>query len=107
MYNQYQLLASKSVVLKQTLLREWHDDRLVPWAHYVPVSQSLEELPELVSYSTTSERGQRKAKEIADLGREWHAKAFREVDLSIYVYRLLLEMARLQDPKRPAAHISE
>ncbi|MGG6497011.1 UNVERIFIED_CONTAM: glycosyl transferase family 90, partial [Bacteroidetes bacterium 56_B9] len=54
----YQLLASKSVVLKQTLLREWHDDRLVPWAHYVPVSQGLEELPELVSYLTTSVRGQ-------------------------------------------------
>ncbi|PPJ57916.1 hypothetical protein CBER1_09854 [Cercospora berteroae] len=103
----YQLLASKSVVLKQTLLREWHDDRLVPWAHYVPVSQGLEELPELVSYLTTSERGQRKAKEIADLGREWHSKAFREVDLSIYVYRLLLEMARLQDPKRQAVHISK
>lgn len=96
----YRLLASKSVPLKQTLLREWHDDRLVPWAHYIPVSQSMEEIPELVSYLTTSETGQLKAKEVAELGREWHAKAFREIDLSIYVYRLLLEIARLQDPDR-------
>lgn len=96
----YQLLASRSVPLKQTLLREWHDDRLVPWAHYIPVSQSLEELPELVNYLTISETGQRKAKEIAELGREWHSKAFREVDFSIYIYRLLLELARLQDINR-------
>lgn len=32
----YKLLASKSVPLKQTLLREWHDERLVPWVHYIP-----------------------------------------------------------------------
>ena len=27
----YKLLASRSTPLKQTILREWHDDRLVPW----------------------------------------------------------------------------
>lgn len=101
----YQLLASKSVPLKQTLLQEWHDDRLIPWVHYVPVSQSMDELPELVNYLTISETGQQKAKEMADFGRDWHAKAFREVDFSIYVYRLLLELARLQDPKRLASSV--
>ncbi|PSN64710.1 glycosyltransferase family 90 protein [Corynespora cassiicola Philippines] len=98
----YQLLASKSVPLKQTLLREWHDDRLVPWVHYIPVSQNMEELPELVSHLSFNEEGQKRAKEIADQGREWFQKAFREVDLSIYMYRLLLELARLQDPERAA-----
>ncbi|KAH6991866.1 hypothetical protein EDB82DRAFT_544712 [Fusarium venenatum] len=80
----YKLLASKSMPLKQTLLREWHDDRLVPWLHYVPVSQSMEELPELVSFLTLTKSGQRIAKEIAMNGREW----------------LLLEMARLQNTER-------
>ncbi|KAF3491804.1 uncharacterized protein GIQ15_01321 [Arthroderma uncinatum] len=42
----YKLLASKSAPLKQTLLREWHDERLMPWVHYIPVSQSMGELPE-------------------------------------------------------------
>lgn len=98
----YKLLASKSVPLKQTLLREWHDDRLVPWVHYIPVSQSMEELPELVSYLTSTEAGRKIAKEIAEQGRKWFSKAFRDVDLSIYSYRLLLELARLQDPNRPA-----
>ena len=61
----YQLLASRSVPLKQTLLREWHDDRLAPWVHYIPVSQSMEELPELASYLTLSESGQKRSQEIA------------------------------------------
>ncbi|KAI1085132.1 hypothetical protein F5B20DRAFT_521105 [Whalleya microplaca] len=98
----YRLLASKSAPLKQTILREWHDERLAPWVHYIPVSQSMEELPELVVYLTSTESGQKKAREIANQGRDWFAKAFREVDLTIYTYRLLLELARLQDPDRPA-----
>ncbi|KAK2855667.1 hypothetical protein FQN49_004965 [Arthroderma sp. PD_2] len=98
----YKLLASKSAPLKQTVLREWHDERLMPWVHYIPVSQSMEELPELVSYLTSTESGRRRAKEIADQGRDWFSKAFRPVDMSIYTYRLLLELARLQDPDRPA-----
>ncbi|CAM1502591.1 Fc.00g073670.m01.CDS01 [Cosmosporella sp. VM-42] len=99
----YKLLASRSLPLKQTVLKEWHDERLVPWVHYVPISQSLEEIPELVFYLTSTETGQRRAEEIADQGREWFSKAFREVDLSIYTYRLLLELARLQDPGRQAS----
>lgn len=99
----YKLLASKSVPLKQTLLREWHDDRLIPWVHYIPVSQSLDELPELVAYLTSTASGQERAREIAEQGREWFSRAFRDVDLTIYTYRLLLELARLQDPNRPAS----
>jgi hypothetical protein len=98
----YQLLASKSVPLKQTLLREWHDDRLVPWVHYIPISQSMEELPELVSYLTLNKIGQQIAREIAERGRDWYSKALREVDMGIYTYRLLLELARLQDANRQA-----
>jgi hypothetical protein len=98
----YQLLASKSAPLKQTLLREWHDDRLIPWVHYIPVSQNMEELPELVSYLTSNEKGQRIAREIAERGRDWYFNALREVDMSIYAYRLVLEWARLQDTQRQA-----
>ncbi|KAK1978714.1 hypothetical protein LZ30DRAFT_206073 [Colletotrichum cereale] len=98
----YKLLASKSTPLKQTLLREWHDERLVPWVHYVPVSLGMGELPELVTYLTTSEAGQQRAREIAGQGRDWYFEAFRDVDSTIYLYRLLLEMARLGDPDRQA-----
>ncbi|KAF5252675.1 hypothetical protein FANTH_2365 [Fusarium anthophilum] len=99
----YKLLASKSAPMKQTLFQEWHDDRLIPWLHYVPVSQSMEELPELVFYLTSTASGKEIARQIAERGRQWHARAFREVDMGLYVYRLLLEMARLQDPQRNAS----
>ncbi|KAK5657641.1 hypothetical protein OQA88_2713 [Cercophora sp. LCS_1] len=98
----YKLLASRSAVLKQTLLREWHDDRLVPWVHYIPVSMGMEELPELVRWLASAELGQRRAKEIADQGREWFGKALRPVDRTVYMYRLMLELARLRDPSREA-----
>ncbi|KAI0465685.1 hypothetical protein F4859DRAFT_500196 [Xylaria cf. heliscus] len=101
----YKLLASKSAPLKQSLIREWHDDRLMPWVHYIPVSQSMEELPELVFYLTSTESGQQRARDIAEQGRQWFSHAFRDVDIVIYVYRLLLELARLQDPERPAWNI--
>jgi hypothetical protein len=97
----YNFLASRSAPLKQSLLREWHDERLVPWLHYIPVSQSMDELPELVSHLTSTGAGREAARHVADEGREWFSRAFREVDRSIYVYRLLLEMGRLQDPARP------
>lgn len=98
----YQLLASNSAPLKQTVLREWHDERLVAWVHYIPVSMSMEELPELVMHLTANEAGRRTARNAAEGGREWFEKALRDVDRSVYVYRLLLELARLQDPEREA-----
>ncbi|KAK0652441.1 glycosyltransferase family 90 protein [Cercophora newfieldiana] len=99
----YKFLASRSAVLKQTVFREWHDDRLVPWVHYIPVSMGMEELPELVLWLTSTKSGQTRAREIADQGREWYEQALRPVDRAVYVYRLLLELARLQDPERVAS----
>ena len=46
----YNLLASRSAVLKQTIFKEWHDERLVPWFHYIPVSVGMDELPEVMRY---------------------------------------------------------
>lgn len=98
----YKLLASNSVPLKQTLLREWHDERLVPWVHYIPVSLGMEELPELVVFLTQTERGWERAREVAEMGKAWSERALRRVDLSVYMFRLLLELARVQDLKREA-----
>lgn len=98
----YQLLSSNSAVMKQTLFREWHDDRLVPWVHYIPVSMGMKELPELVSYLVWSERGQKQAQRIAKQGREWMGRALRREDMAVYLYRVLLELARLQDLDRVA-----
>ncbi len=99
----YALLASRSAPLKQTLLREWHDERLAPWVHYVPVSQGMDELPELVAYLVgDGDEGEQAARAIAEQGRAWSQQVLREADMAIYTFRLMLELARLQDPARPA-----
>ncbi|EMD64803.1 glycosyltransferase family 90 protein [Bipolaris sorokiniana ND90Pr] len=100
----YTLLRSRSVVLKQTALREWHDERLIPWVHFIPISLSMDELPEVMRYMTTHEDGKRRAKEIADAGREWHGRVLRKEDFTIYLYRLMLELARIMDPNRQVEH---
>ena len=46
--------------------------------------------------------GRELSRQIAEAGKEWYSRAFRQVDLTIYTYRLLLEMARLQHPLREA-----
>ncbi|KAE8386340.1 hypothetical protein BDV23DRAFT_190138 [Aspergillus alliaceus] len=88
------LPASKSVPLKQTLLREWHVERIRERVHYIPVSPGMEELPEIILYLTSTETGKKRAQEIAKQGRDRFSKAFCDVDLSIYVYRILLELSR-------------
>lgn len=95
----YTLLQSKSVVLKQTVLQEWHDERLIPWVHYVPISMGMQELPEVMRFLTT-ERGEKLAKRIAENSREAHATMLRKEDMTVYLYRLMLELARIMDPNR-------
>jgi hypothetical protein len=68
--------------------------------HYIPVTQSFEEVPELVDYLPGSEAGQRNARDVAEWGREWHGRALRKVGMAIYLYRLMLEIARVMDSER-------
>lgn len=96
----YSHLRSRSVSLKMTIFREWHDDRLFPWVHYVPVSLGLRELPETMRFLATTDRGAAVARHIADQGREWWAKLLRPEDFQVYFYRLLLELARVVDEER-------
>ncbi|WYZ46140.1 hypothetical protein EsH8_IX_000365 [Colletotrichum jinshuiense] len=98
----YRFLASRSVPLKVSIFREWHDERLKPWLHYVPVSVDMGELPELVRFMTSTAEGQRIARRIADAGRGWYSQAMTPTQQGIYLYRLMLEMARLQDDTREA-----
>ena len=74
----YRLLQSKSLVLKQTLFEEWHDDRVFPWVHFVPVSTGFEELPELMRFLATTERGGEIAAQIAADSRVWARQGVEE-----------------------------
>lgn len=91
----YRLLDSNSLVFKQTIYVEWHDDRIIPWLHYIPVSRGMEELPILLDYFANHPEGQRMGAEIAEASRVWAATALRKIDLSIYTYRQMIELAHI------------
>ena len=91
----YRLLDSNSIVFKQTIYSEWHDDRIVPWLHYIPVSGSMEELPILVDFFANHRQGDVLGPLIAEASRDWSATALRKIDLSIYTYRQMIELANI------------
>lgn len=86
------LLQSDSAVLKQGIVREWHDSRLLPWLHYIPLSMGMVELEGMLEYFFSE--GHHVLKSIAAESKAWAAKSMREEDMRIYMYRLLIELGR-------------
>ncbi|KAK4944586.1 hypothetical protein LTR10_016020 [Elasticomyces elasticus] len=113
-------LQSKSLGLKATIFREWHDSRLLAWRHFVPVDNRYDDIYSLLSYfmgygqpnmEHALEAGDpnpevyiaahpREAQKLARQGREWANKVLRREDIEVYTFRLLLEYGRLIDDNR-------
>lgn len=107
---------SKSLGLKATIFREWHDSRLFAWRHFVPMDNRFTDLYALMTYfigvhPSASEEPPSKpgpnvpshdfeAEVIAAQSREWAHLALRDEDLDVYLYLLLLEYGRITDDNR-------
>lgn len=113
-------LQSKSLGLKATIFREWHDSRLFAWRHFVPVDNRYDDIYALLTYfigygkpnpehAMESEdpnpevyiaAHDKEAQKLARQGREWANKVLRRDDIEIYMFRLLLEYGRIIDDNR-------
>jgi hypothetical protein len=107
-------LRSTSLPIKATIYSEWHDSRLVPWLHFVPMENSFVDAYGILDYfigtgrdfetgnGTTVVEGahDEEAKTIAMAGKSWAEKVLRREDMLIYVMRLLMEYARVSDDQR-------
>ena len=108
---------SKSLGIKATIFREWHDSRLFAWRHFIPLDNRYNELYSLMTYfigngspSLNDSQNQEEsthipahdfeAKMIATQAQTWAQHALRDEDIEIYTLRLLLEYARLLDDNR-------
>lgn len=107
---------SKSLGLKATIFREWHDSRLFAWRHFVPMDNRFSDLYALMTYfigvhppagkdtprthDPYVPRHDFEAEVIASQSREWAHLALRDEDLDIYLYILLLEYGRIVDDNR-------
>ncbi|KAH6663681.1 hypothetical protein B0J14DRAFT_608881 [Halenospora varia] len=97
-------LLSGSLPIKSTLFREWHDSRLVAWKHFVPFDNRFLDIYGIMEFFLGYPKGNGSrdelARKIAEEGKMWAKKVLRPEDMRIYVYRLLLEYARVMDEKR-------
>jgi hypothetical protein len=87
----YSFMNSRSLPMKLSLFREWHQDILVPWVHYVPLNKDADEIMELIRYFEHDPMGGAIAQKIATDGRNWAKRALRNEDMEVYMFRLLLE----------------
>lgn len=94
------LLLSTSLPLKATIYAEWHDDRLLPWQHFVPLDNTFQDLHAVLDYLVSSGKGDAAAHMIASAGKRWAEQVLRREDMLLYVWRLLLEFARVCDVNR-------
>ncbi|RDW93587.1 putative capsule-associated protein CAP1 [Aspergillus mulundensis] len=93
-------LESNSLICKIALFREWHDERLKPWVHYVPLSLKGDDLVETMRYFSSEEEGRIAAPRIARQGKGWAQSTLRNEDMEVWFFRLLLEYGRLIDDNR-------
>ena len=87
----YAFLRSTSLVYKMAFFREWHEEWIRPWLHYIPLGQKGDEYTESVRYFAQEQNGKIQAPKIATQGRDWAGKVLRQEDLEVWLFRLLLE----------------
>ena len=87
----YAFLKSMSLVYKMAIFREWHEEWIMPWVHYIPLSLRGDEYVESVRYFHEEEEGRVQGAKLALKGREWAEKVLRKEDYEVWLFRLLLE----------------
>jgi hypothetical protein len=101
-------LTSNSSPMKATIFKEWHDNRLMPWVHFIPLDITLRDLWATMAYFLGYPAGESdglqahdmEGERIATEGRLWANKVLRREDMLLYVHRVLLEYGRLCDDDR-------
>jgi len=120
-------LLSRSLGIKATIFREWHDSRLFAWRHFVPMDNRYDDLYSIPTYfigmnSNTDtqlegldkgnpgirvERHDYEAMKLARQGQEWAEMVLRKEDMEIYLFTLLLEYGRIIDDKRERIGVAD
>ncbi|KIM51684.1 glycosyltransferase family 90 protein [Scleroderma citrinum Foug A] len=93
------LITSNALVFKATIYPEWYSSRIAPWVHYVPIQISYADLYDALAFFRTHDD---LAESIATQGKEWSQNFWRKEDMAAYLYRLLLEFARVTSVDRDA-----
>lgn len=87
----YAFLYSSSLIYKLALFREWHDEWIRPWVHFIPLGIEGGEYVESVRYFVEEDEGKALAQNLAKSSQAWAQSALRNQDLEVWFFRLLLE----------------
>ncbi|KAG9026087.1 Glycosyltransferase Family 90 domain containing protein [Tulasnella sp. JGI-2019a] len=98
-------LATKSLVFKSTVFTEWFTDRIQPWLHYIPIKPDYTDVYDVMAFFKGDIDGigqdhDAMADVMARAGHKWQFTMSREEDMLAYVFRLLLEYARVMSHDR-------
>ncbi|KAG6820335.1 hypothetical protein H0H93_001995 [Arthromyces matolae] len=100
------LITSNALIFKATVYPEWFLDRIEPWVHYVPIQADYSDIYDALVFFRGGLYGENAhedlARSIAQEGRTWSRSFWRKEDLTAYVYRLVLEYARVMSSDRDA-----
>lgn len=97
-------MLSNSIPIKATIFDEWHDSRLVPWKHFIPMDNRFQDIWTILDYFfglclTSTADGciphDNEAMAIGVEGGEWARRVLRKEDMVLYLLRLLLEYGRI------------
>lgn len=129
-HNFLPFLQSRSLPFRTALFRNWYEDRLVAWKHFVPLDVRLHGVWSTLAYfagvrtfvdvegeeggagggsgmqdretvaQTVIQENIAEGEKIAEAGREWAGRVLRKEDMEVYLFRLLLEWGRLTDDRR-------
>ena len=87
----YYVMKSKSLVFRCALMREWHNDRILPWVHYIPLRLNGTDWYETVRFFIEEERGQILGKQMGYGSGVWAKSVLRKEDFEVWWFRMLLE----------------
>lgn len=107
-------MRSGSLPIKATVWSEWHDSRLIPWRHFVPMDNTFVDFYTIMEYfvgyrpsDTARKLGVKEkrgndavARAVAEQGKDWGHRVLRREDMLLYFWRVLLEYARICDDRR-------
>ncbi|KAL8287274.1 hypothetical protein RQP46_003726 [Phenoliferia psychrophenolica] len=109
----HRLMGTNAAVLKSTIYNEWYEERIQPWLHFVPIALDYSDLWEVLAFFRGDVSGKSLhtsptpivcrgahdalAEQIGRQGKEWRDEFWRYEDMQAYLFRLLLEYARVMN----------
>ncbi|KZZ91335.1 Lipopolysaccharide-modifying protein [Ascosphaera apis ARSEF 7405] len=66
----YSFLNSNSLPHKLAMFREWHNEWIAPWVHYIPLSHHGDEHVEVMRWLSRDKQGMLRARQLAQQGKD-------------------------------------